>query len=125
MPKMVISASSDEFFAPDDSYAWYNDMKGPTYLRILPNAEHSLVLHGLSSPSIITAFRGFYLAGYYKQYKLNISILNCLVMRKYPLPELEWTREVGANGYATITLTSSTLPISINGWTADTKNSTR
>ena len=28
MPKMVISATGDEFFQPDDSYAWYEDMKG-------------------------------------------------------------------------------------------------
>ena len=33
MPKMVISSTGDEFFSPDDSYAWFDGMKGKTYLR--------------------------------------------------------------------------------------------
>jgi PhoPQ-activated pathogenicity-related protein len=43
MPKQVINAAGDEFFKPDDSYAWFDQMVGPTYLRILPNAEHSMI----------------------------------------------------------------------------------
>ena len=59
MPKMVVSATGDEFFAPDDSYAWFDELAkhGLTYLRLLPNAEHSTVIPGLlpqkvSSPHI-------------------------------------------------------------------------
>ena len=64
MPKMVISATGDEFFNMDDSYAWFNDMKGLTYLRLLPNAEHTMIPpQGLSSPSIIKSHAAFYLAG--------------------------------------------------------------
>jgi len=64
MPKMVISATGDEFFNMDDSYAWFDDMNGPTYLRLLPNAEHGMIPpQGLSSPSIVHGHRAFYLAG--------------------------------------------------------------
>ena len=64
MPKMVISATGDEFFNIDDSYSWFKDMKGPTYLRLLPNAEHGMIPpQALSSPSIVHGIRAFYLAG--------------------------------------------------------------
>lgn len=33
MPKYVVTAGGDEFFLPDDSHYYYNEMKGPTYLR--------------------------------------------------------------------------------------------
>ena len=53
MPKMVISATGDEFFSPDDSYAWFDNMKGKTFLRLLPNAEHGMIPpQGLSRPGI-------------------------------------------------------------------------
>ena len=61
---MVISATGDEFFSPDDSYSWYKDMKGPTYMRLLPNAEHGMIPpQALSSPTIVHGIRAFYLAG--------------------------------------------------------------
>ena len=36
MPKYVVTAGGDEFFLPDDSHYYYNDMEGPTYLRYDP-----------------------------------------------------------------------------------------
>lgn len=65
MPKMVISATGDEFFSPDDSYFWFDDMKGPTYLHLLPNAEHGMFYppQFLSSHSMIWGIRSFYLSG--------------------------------------------------------------
>ena len=75
MPKMVISATGDEFFAPDDSYAWFDELAkyGPTYLRLLPNAEHSLVIPGnpvqkASGPAVTKSIRAFHLA-VHKQFK--------------------------------------------------------
>ena len=43
MPKIVISATGDEFFQPDDSYNWFDEMPGKTYVRLLPNAEHAMI----------------------------------------------------------------------------------
>ena len=42
MPKYIITTSSDEFFIPDDSHYYFNDLPGEKYLRVLPNAEHEL-----------------------------------------------------------------------------------
>lgn len=33
MPKYIITAANDEFFLPDDSHYFYDEMKGPTHLR--------------------------------------------------------------------------------------------
>lgn len=33
MPKYIITASNDEFFLPDDSHYFYDQMNGPTFLR--------------------------------------------------------------------------------------------
>ena len=110
MPKLVISATGDEFFHPDDSYNWFDQMKGKTYLRLLPNAEHGMVPpQALSSPSIIHSIRGFYMA----------------VQRNYSLPNLHWNRRVDSNGRSSIILTSDEQPILINAWTGDTMNTTR
>lgn len=91
MPKMVVSATGDEFFAPDDSYAWYDELAkyGPTYLRLMPNAEHSTIIPGLppqklSSPSIIHGIRAFHLA----------------VHKQFSLPKMSWIRSVDSRGYA-------------------------
>jgi PhoPQ-activated pathogenicity-related protein len=42
MPKFIVNASGDQFFCPDSSQFYYNDLKGEKYLRYVPNAEHSL-----------------------------------------------------------------------------------
>ena len=85
MPKMVISATGDEFFSPDDSYAWFDGMKGKTYMRLLPNAEHGMIPpQGLSSPSIAHGIRSFYMS----------------VQKDYPLPEISWERYVNENNYS-------------------------
>ncbi|KAJ8032858.1 Autocrine proliferation repressor protein A [Holothuria leucospilota] len=73
MPKYVVTAGSDEFFPPDDSHYYFNDMKGPTYLRIHANAEHTLILHHLN---VIEELSSFILS----------------VLEKIPLPHLSWDR---------------------------------
>ena len=35
MPKLVISATGDEFFHPDDSYNWFDQMKGSFQILLL------------------------------------------------------------------------------------------
>ena len=110
MPKYVMSATGDEFFAPDDSYFWFNDMKGPTYLGLLPNAEHGMIpIAGLSPATVPGRILGFYKA----------------VIHDYKLPTMDFVRQVDENGVASITLKTSKTPVRINAWWADTLNSTR
>jgi len=42
MPKYVVNASGDQFFLPDGSQNYWNDLPGDRYLRYVPNADHSL-----------------------------------------------------------------------------------
>lgn len=42
MPKFVMNAAGDQFFLPDSSQFYWDDLKGEKYLRYVPNADHSL-----------------------------------------------------------------------------------
>ena len=42
LPKLVLSASGDQFFLPDSSKYYWNDLKGDKILRYVPNGDHSL-----------------------------------------------------------------------------------
>jgi PhoPQ-activated pathogenicity-related protein len=42
MPKYVVNASGDQFFCPDSSQFYYDDLPGEKHLRYVPNADHSL-----------------------------------------------------------------------------------
>jgi len=42
MPKFIINACGDQFFLPDSSQFYFDDLPGVKYLRYVPNADHSL-----------------------------------------------------------------------------------
>ncbi len=42
MPKLIMNASGDQYFLPDSSQFYFDDLPGPKYLRYVPNADHSL-----------------------------------------------------------------------------------
>jgi PhoPQ-activated pathogenicity-related protein len=42
MPKFIINATGDQFFLPDSSRYYFDDLPGIKYLRYVPNADHSL-----------------------------------------------------------------------------------
>ena len=42
MPKYVICASGDQYFCPDSSRFYFDDLPGEKHLRYVPNANHSL-----------------------------------------------------------------------------------
>ncbi|XP_041364664.1 autocrine proliferation repressor protein A-like [Gigantopelta aegis] len=79
MPKLIITTGGDEFFLPDDSHYYYNDLVGPKYLRILPNAEHSCAGHEID---LFFDMRSFFLS----------------VATGTPLPQVTWKREMTADG---------------------------
>lgn len=54
MPKFIVNAAGDEFFPPDSSKFYFDDLQGPKYLRYVPNANHSL--RGTDAPVSILAF---------------------------------------------------------------------
>jgi PhoPQ-activated pathogenicity-related protein len=42
LPKLMINATGDQFFLPDSHRFYFDDLKGPKYVRYVPNADHSL-----------------------------------------------------------------------------------
>ncbi len=42
MPKFIINDTGDQFFLPDSSRFYFDDLKGEKYLRYVPNTDHSL-----------------------------------------------------------------------------------
>jgi PhoPQ-activated pathogenicity-related protein len=42
MPKFMVNSAGDQFFCPDSSQFYYDDLKGEKYLRYVPNSDHSL-----------------------------------------------------------------------------------
>lgn len=42
MPKLILNACGDQFFLPDSSQYYFDDLPGEKYLRYVPNADHSM-----------------------------------------------------------------------------------
>ncbi|MBI5092499.1 MAG: PhoPQ-activated pathogenicity-related family protein [Candidatus Hydrogenedentes bacterium] len=42
MPKFIINATGDQFFLPDSTRFYYNDLQGEKLLRMVPNGDHGL-----------------------------------------------------------------------------------
>jgi PhoPQ-activated pathogenicity-related protein len=59
MPKLLINSTGDQYFLPDNSQYYFQDLPGPKYLRYVPNTDHSL---GHSdAPETLLAFYGAFL----------------------------------------------------------------
>ena len=61
LPKLVINATGDQFFVPDSSRFYYDDLSGEKHLRYVPNSDHSL--RGSDVEDSILAFYGAVVAG--------------------------------------------------------------
>jgi PhoPQ-activated pathogenicity-related protein len=42
MPKLLVNDTGDQFFLPDSSQYYFDELPGPKYLRYIPNTDHSL-----------------------------------------------------------------------------------
>src|SRR4051794_40760151 len=42
MRKYITNGSGDQFFCPDSSQSYYDDLKGEKHIRYVPNADHSV-----------------------------------------------------------------------------------
>lgn len=42
MPKMIVNSTGDQYFLPDSSQFYIDGLQGETYLRYVPNTDHSL-----------------------------------------------------------------------------------
>jgi PhoPQ-activated pathogenicity-related protein len=72
MPKLILNASGDQFFLPDSSQFYFDDLPGTKYLRYVPNADHSL----RNSDG----------------YQTLLAFYNALLNGR-PLPKFDWNRD--------------------------------
>ena len=93
MPKLIINATGDQFFLPDSSQFYFDDLPGVKYLRYIPNTDHSL--GGSDAAQTIEAC---YQA----------------VLAKAPLPQFSWTLQSSNS----IRVVAEGSPIAVNLWRA-------
>jgi PhoPQ-activated pathogenicity-related protein len=72
LPKFLVNASGDQFFLPDSSKFYFEDLRGETNLRYVPNAGHSL-----DKTDALESLQAFY----------------ATVVKGTPRPAVKWTFE--------------------------------
>jgi len=95
MPKLLLNAAGDQFFLPDTTRYYFDDLPGPTYLNIVPNASHGMV----ESPDAIMSAVAFYRA----------------IVDGAELPELSWQ---AGDEPGTLIVESDPSPMSATLWQA-------
>ena len=94
MPKYIVNGSGDQFFCPDSSQFYFDDLKGEKHLRYVPNADHSVD----GSIDAVTSIVAFYQ----------------MLLANRPRPETKWTFEDDGS----IRVTSDTSPKRVKLWQA-------
>jgi PhoPQ-activated pathogenicity-related protein len=69
MPKMIVNASGDQFFLPDSSRFYFDELPGEKHLRYVPNADH-----GLDDSDAVESIAAFY----------------WMIVNDRPRPEFTW-----------------------------------
>ena len=93
MPKFMIQGVGDQFFLPDSSRFYFDDLKGEKYLRYVPNADHSL--RGSDARESMVAFYEAFLKG-------------------TPRPKFSWSFEKNGD----IKVTAKDKPSAVKLWQA-------
>jgi PhoPQ-activated pathogenicity-related protein len=94
LPKFLINAAGDQFFLPDSSRFYFNDLQGEKYIRYVPNTDHSLR----------DTDAGESLAAFY-----------AMILTNTPRPVFTWT--IAKDG--TIRVRTKTTPLSVTLWRAE------
>jgi PhoPQ-activated pathogenicity-related protein len=97
MPKFLLNSSGDEFFLPDSSRFYFDDLPGEKLIRFAPNTSHSL------NNSVTGVADTLYsLLGWYQTVLYNL-----------PRPELHWSVNNGV-----LSATTSLPPLQVRLWQA-------
>jgi PhoPQ-activated pathogenicity-related protein len=91
MPKFMINAADDQFFVPDSSQFYFNELAGVKYLRYVPNGDHSLN----NTDAFVTA----------------LACYNA-ILTATPLPQFEWMIETDG----TIRVKTKDKPTAVKLW---------
>jgi PhoPQ-activated pathogenicity-related protein len=93
MPKLLLNATGDQFFLPDSSQFYLEDLEGETHLRYVPNTSHAL-----EKSDALETLHAFYAS----------------VVSDTPRPRLEWRNEEDG----AIRVTASDRPSEVRLWQA-------
>jgi PhoPQ-activated pathogenicity-related protein len=94
MPKFIINAAGDQYFLPDSSQFYFDQLSGEKYLRYVPNADHSVRDHTDVSDSIAAYFES--------------------IVKKTPRPVFTW--KIQSDGR--IVVDTVTKPSAVKLWQA-------
>ena len=94
-PKLIINATGDQFFVPDSSRFYFDDLRGEKHLRYVPNADHSL--HQTDVEDSVLAF--------YRS-----------IVKGAPRPEFTWTFE--PDGSIRVRTGGPQVPTEVRLWKA-------
>jgi PhoPQ-activated pathogenicity-related protein len=93
MPKYIVNDTGDQFFLPDSSQFYFDDLKGEKYLRYVENTDHSL-----KNSDVLEGLIAFYDA----------------FLKKQARPKFFWKFEQDGS----IKVTSATKPSEVKLWQA-------
>jgi PhoPQ-activated pathogenicity-related protein len=93
MPKFIINSAGDQYFPPDSSKFYFDDLQGAKYLRYVPNTQHNL-----ANSDAAESIQAFYHA----------------VLKGSPLPRFSW--KVQPDGL--IRVETRDKPREVNLWQA-------
>jgi PhoPQ-activated pathogenicity-related protein len=93
IPKLMLNASGDQFFLPDSSQFYFDDLKGEKHLRYVPNTSH-----GLEKSDALETLHAFYAS----------------VVASNARPDMKWTFERDGS----IKVVTRQLPQAVQLWQA-------
>lgn len=97
MPKLMLNAAGDQFFLPDSSQFYFDDLRGEKHLRYVPNTSHSL-----DKSDALETLHAFY----------------ALIVANTPRPDVRWTFERDG----AIRVVAKDRPSSVQLWQAVNPN---
>ena len=100
MPKFILNAAGDEYFLPDTTRYFLDDLPGTTRLRVVPNADHAID----QNYDAVASALGFHAA----------------VINGRAIPGLSWETDPADPGRTVVT--SDATPERVRLWTATNPN---
>lgn len=112
MPKLILNSTGDQFFLPDSSQFYYNELLGQKHLYYAANTDHGLSNSGLGlDQGTLDSLQAFYIA--------HVRNTNRLAGDDVAVPGFSWTYETDAvSGRARIIVTTDQRPESVTLWRA-------
>jgi PhoPQ-activated pathogenicity-related protein len=96
MPKFIVNASGDQFFLPDSSQFYFNNLVGEKHLNYVPNTDHGLDMEAVHN-----------FVAYYYSYLNNV-----------PRPNFSWTKTVDGS----LRVRTVSAPTAVYLWQATNPN---